>query len=448
MTTGTRALGILAAHGQWRIEPGLTAAELDSLESRFELRLNDDHREFLSAGLPVGSGWPDWRNADEVTLRMHIGRPVRELLQAVREGQLWLENWGRRPHSDREAVTRASRALAEQPRVVPVYGVAFLRQGPRPDPTVWAVQDHTVTAVGADLVDLARMLTGQSVDAPAGTADVPFVPSPAELDVVALAIPPFSPDPDSAAPVAVRPPTDPASAFAAFGVELSTLTRHDDVLAPHAPMWTLSVDPSGPGVSLWESVRARFSDTGLWPVLLTDRTWHRIGLDGIADDTPVLTAALDGARWLENEFRDRTADCDIARAEISFRPRTGGDWKQSFVDFDHRREYTTLALVPTPADWYVPGLLQWSGAVNSDVLGIGHAAVLRRWAHRYRTEVIALGDEFLTLRASAPPADEAAGLAAALEAWMYCDDAVNTQAGSLDALASMLTDQLWTFWWD
>ncbi|WP_441962579.1 DUF4253 domain-containing protein [Mycolicibacterium houstonense] len=448
MTVGNRAMEILAAHGQWRIEPGLTDAELRALEKRFQLRLNVDHRDFLSAGLPVGSGWPDWRNGDEMTLRAHIGRPVRELLQSVREGRLWLENWGPRPPDDREAITRASRAFAEQPRVVPVYGVAFLRQGSYPDPTVWAVQDDSVTAVCGDLVDLARMLTGQSIDTPAGTADVPFVPPPAELNVVALEAPPFPPDPVAAPPVAVRPPTDPAAAFAAYGIEMGTLTRRDDILAHRAPMWTLPVDPSGHGVALWQAVRARFSDTGLWPVLLSDHTWYRIGLDGIADDIPVLAAELDGARWLESEFRHRSADCDIARADIPFRSRAGRDWQQSFVAFDHRGEYATLALIPTPADWFVPGLLQWSGAVNSDVLGIGHAAVLRRWAYRYGTEVVAFGDGYLTLRASAPPTDERAGLAAALEAWLYCDDAVNTQAGSLDALASMLTDPLWTFWWD
>ncbi|MGW4095908.1 MULTISPECIES: DUF4253 domain-containing protein [unclassified Mycobacterium] len=448
MTVGARALETLAEDGRWRIEPGLTEAELNALESRFSLRLNTDHRDFLSAGVPVGSGWPDWRNADEVTLRMHIGRPVRELLHAVREGQLWLSAWGHNPGGD-AALRLASAKLADQPRVVPVYGVAFLRQGPDLDPTVWAIQDNTVAAVSADLTGLARALTGRAVEAFAPSSARPFLPeSIATEPVLPLAQPPFRPDPSGPPPAAVRPPTDPAAALALLGVHLGELERHDDVLAHRAPMWSVPVPPGAPAAAAWLAVRSQFPATGLWPVLLTKSAWHRLGMDGIADDSPVLAAELDGVRWLQREFEERTAEYNIPRHPAAFEAVDSEDWQQQFAEFDSRSEYTQLALVPTPADWLVPGLLQWSGAINSDVRGVEHAAILRRWSDRYGTELLALDDESLLLTVDQPPRTRQEGLAAALEAYLYCDDSVNTQAGSLDALARMLAHPLWAFWWD
>ncbi|OLP02502.1 hypothetical protein BVU76_09930 [Mycolicibacterium porcinum] len=448
MTVGARALEILARDGRWRIEPGLTEVELDALESRFSLRLTPDHRDFLSAGLPVGSGWPDWRNADEVTLRMHIGRPVRELLHAVREGRLWHVDWGHNPGGD-AALKLASVKLAAHPRVVPVYGVAFLRQGPDSAPTVWAVQDNTVTAVSADLVGLARLLAGSEAEPSVPSAARPFLPEPVAAEpVLPLDQPPFRPDPAGPPPVAVRPPTDPAAALALLGVQLGDLVRHDDVLAHRAPMWSVPVEPGGPAAAAWLAVRSQFSATGIWPVLLTNAAWHRIGMDGIADDNPLLAIELDGARWLQGEFDHRTTEYDIPRYPAQFSAVDSEDWQEQFAEFDSRGEYAQLALVPTPAHWLVPGLLQWSGAINSDVRGVEHAAILRRWSAHYGAELLALDDESLLLAVDRPPRTGQEGLAAALEAYLYCGDAVNTEAGSLDALARMLAHPLWVFWWD
>lgn len=62
--------------------------------------------------------------------------------------------------------------------------------------------------------------------------------------------------------------------------------------------------------------------------------------------------------------------------------------------------------------------------------------------------MLALDAEFLVLVANQPPRSRKDALTAALEAYLYCDDAVNTEAGSLDALARMLARPLWVFWWD
>lgn len=78
--------------------PGLTAVELRAVETRFDITFNDDHRDFLTAGLPVGPSWPDWRNGDEVELRSHLGVPVRHVLRAVSSAGLVAADLGSTAH--------------------------------------------------------------------------------------------------------------------------------------------------------------------------------------------------------------------------------------------------------------------------------------------------------------------------------------------------------------
>ena len=81
---GAQAAATLAAAARWPIAPGLTDAELASIEARFDIRFSADHRTFLADGVPTGPNWPDWRG-DEMGLRMHLGLPARELIRASRD---------------------------------------------------------------------------------------------------------------------------------------------------------------------------------------------------------------------------------------------------------------------------------------------------------------------------------------------------------------------------
>jgi hypothetical protein len=76
---GEQAARRLAQIGRCEIGPGLTDAELARIEREYELEFADDHRAFLSAGLPFSAPrekdqtcrqpWPDWRDGDPSDLR-------------------------------------------------------------------------------------------------------------------------------------------------------------------------------------------------------------------------------------------------------------------------------------------------------------------------------------------------------------------------------------------
>lgn len=454
---GARASAALAApasKGLCTMTAGLTEAELRAVEARFEFRFNDDHREFLAAGLPTGPSWPDWRNGDEMTLRAHLGLPARHILIEVQTEGLWRHTWGERPARGGER--NVSAKLAAAPRMVPLYGYGFTAADPS-DGAVWWIEGGQARRAANDLEDFVRLQQGQpvSVDVPADR--LPFWDDFAEDPEVVTAklpdlpVPPFPADPvPSSAPTA-QPPRDPGRAFADLGVDLPELTRHDDVLAHRAPMWTVPVVPGMGAAKSWEAVRHHFPTTGLWPVLITERMWHRVGDDGISDREPVLAAQLDGAAWLSAEYARRTAGgAPLPRGWEPWTPSRAHwivEWSRTY---DVER-YDRLALIPTPAPWLVPGLLQWSGAVNYDVLGLEHASVLRRWAGRWGAELLALDDETASLRMSSPPTLDGPApdaLEAAVEAYLYCPDAIDVNPDGVDALAPLLTGPVWTFWWD
>ncbi|MFC0028425.1 hypothetical protein ACFFMM_02660 [Micromonospora chaiyaphumensis] len=139
------ALGIEAARrlaqlGLVDIQPGLTDAEFLSIERRFGFEFADDHRAFLTAGLPVWTpghddhpdkaswGWPNWRQLDSTTLHEQVDWPLATALDGIQRGE-WPPGWNRRPHDLARRIAKAQRLLADVPRMVPVYAHRYLPAG-------------------------------------------------------------------------------------------------------------------------------------------------------------------------------------------------------------------------------------------------------------------------------------------------------------------------------
>lgn len=164
---GSQAARRLAGLGCCEIAPGLTDAEFDRIERAFGFQFADDHRAFLTAGLPMNGPveeeegvwyawerpWPQWRDGDPASLRERLDWPIDGVLVDV-EGGLWLEAWGRRPDGLDTALEIARSRLAEAPRLVPVYGHRFLPAGHgtygHPVLSIWQTD---IIYYGVDLVD-------------------------------------------------------------------------------------------------------------------------------------------------------------------------------------------------------------------------------------------------------------------------------------------------------
>jgi hypothetical protein len=120
------ALGVEAARRlaerRRDIQPGLAPAEFDRIEEQYGFEFADDHRAFLSVGLPLGNrNWPDWRSGDPETLREKLAWPAEGVLFDVDHNDYWHCGWGERPTDRAAAIERARKHLATVPKLVPVY---------------------------------------------------------------------------------------------------------------------------------------------------------------------------------------------------------------------------------------------------------------------------------------------------------------------------------------
>jgi hypothetical protein len=166
---GEAAMRRLRRRSSCAIEPGLTEDEFAQVEGTYGFRLADDHRAFLTAGLPVNTWpeqgepgvhrahaqpWPDWRSGAPDELRAMLERPIDGVLFDVENNSYWNSGWGSRPEDNAAAVRVARDGLAGVPRLVPVYGHRFLPAGAgtygHPVLSVWQTD---VIAYGLNLAD-------------------------------------------------------------------------------------------------------------------------------------------------------------------------------------------------------------------------------------------------------------------------------------------------------
>lgn len=172
------ALGVRAARQlaqlegrDCRIEPGLTDAEFDRCEAQFGFEFADDHRAFLSAGLPVSiieddppgvirtyrDPWPDWRDGDPDVLRSRLDWPVEGVLFDVEHNVFWPDEWGERPAELQQALDVARGYLAAVPKLVPIYGHRYLPAGHGSHGhLVMSVWQTDIIVYGDDLADYIR----------------------------------------------------------------------------------------------------------------------------------------------------------------------------------------------------------------------------------------------------------------------------------------------------
>lgn len=137
--------------------PGLTDEELARIEAEFGFAFADDHRAFLSSGLPIGESWPDWRDAPRRSLQQRLRLPVDGILFAVEWRDFWGAGWGARPTRMKDALRSANYHLARVPQLVPVQSNHYLPAGRGTSGhPVLSVYQTDVTCCDADLFTYAE----------------------------------------------------------------------------------------------------------------------------------------------------------------------------------------------------------------------------------------------------------------------------------------------------
>jgi hypothetical protein len=107
-----------------------------------------------------------------------------------------------------------------------------------------------------------------------------------------------------------------------------------------------------------------------------------------------------------------------------------------------------LVILPTD-DWTtIPAYLQW-GNWNGCPAPEYHVAALRSWRDRFGAELIGLSHDVMNIRVKRRPETREAALDLAREQYAYCSDIVDQGVETLSALAAVLMESdWWYFWWD
>jgi hypothetical protein len=107
-----------------------------------------------------------------------------------------------------------------------------------------------------------------------------------------------------------------------------------------------------------------------------------------------------------------------------------------------------LVILPTD-DWTtIPAYLKW-GNWNGCPAPEYHVAALRSWRDRFGAELIGLSHDVMNIRVMRRPETRDAALDLAREQYTYCSDIVEQGVQTLSALAALLMQSdWWYFWWD
>jgi hypothetical protein len=136
---------------------GLTDGEVELIENRFGFRFGPDHRELVTTCLPLGEGWPDWRDGTDSELQSRLDWPVDSVVFSIEHGDFWPPSWGARTSVAIEAALNGREKLQMVPVLVPVFSHRFLPAAPCEGRSpVFSVYGSDTIYYGCDLADYLR----------------------------------------------------------------------------------------------------------------------------------------------------------------------------------------------------------------------------------------------------------------------------------------------------
>jgi hypothetical protein len=131
---------------------GLTGAEVERTEERYQFRFPPDLREFLMFALPISKSWPDWREVTISKIERMMIWPYEGICFDIEHNAFWLEEWGQKPTSNEEAFAIARRKIDEAPKLIPVYGHRYIPDRPSlAGNPVFSVYQSDIIYYGSDL---------------------------------------------------------------------------------------------------------------------------------------------------------------------------------------------------------------------------------------------------------------------------------------------------------
>ncbi|KAH7566585.1 hypothetical protein ACOSP7_023146 [Xanthoceras sorbifolium] len=139
-----------------QVQPGLSDAEFARAEAEFGFAFPPDLRAILSAGLPLGPGFPDWRATGTARfhLRASLDLPIAAISFQIARNALWSKSWGPRPSDPEKALRVARNALKRAPLLIPIFNHCYIPCNPSlAGNPIFFVDENRIFCCGLDLSD-------------------------------------------------------------------------------------------------------------------------------------------------------------------------------------------------------------------------------------------------------------------------------------------------------
>ncbi|KAK2967579.1 hypothetical protein RJ640_030450 [Escallonia rubra] len=139
-----------------QVQPGLSDTEFARAEAEFGFPFPPDLKAVLSAGLPIGPGFPDWRSAGSARsqLRASLDLPIAAITFHVARNTLWSKSWGPRPSDPEKAMKIARNALKRAPLLIPIFNHCYIPCNPSlAGNPIFYVDESRIFCCGFDLSD-------------------------------------------------------------------------------------------------------------------------------------------------------------------------------------------------------------------------------------------------------------------------------------------------------
>ncbi|KAI3462754.1 hypothetical protein Pfo_019417 [Paulownia fortunei] len=138
------------------VQSGLSESEFALAEAEFGFAFPPDLKAVLSAGLPLGAGFPDWRSSGSarLQLRASIDLPIASISFHIARNALWSKSWGPRPSDPEKALKIARNALKRAPLLIPIFNHCYIPCNPcLAGNPIFYVDENRIFCCGFDLSD-------------------------------------------------------------------------------------------------------------------------------------------------------------------------------------------------------------------------------------------------------------------------------------------------------
>jgi hypothetical protein len=134
-------------------DPGLSDAEVESIEAAGSFQFPPDLRTFLQLGVPrrtnykerIDENFPNWRENPVAIMDSARELALVVFLVDIEHSDFWMAEWGTRPQELADAFAVAKSFIQAAPLLIPVYAHRFLPAQPNlpgnPVFSVWQAQD-------------------------------------------------------------------------------------------------------------------------------------------------------------------------------------------------------------------------------------------------------------------------------------------------------------------